>query len=39
MKLRMEINPATAEEMEKLLADFASYPPAVIAKAKAAIGN
>ena len=38
-KLRMEINPATAAEMEKLLADFASYPPEVIAKARMAIGN
>ncbi len=36
---RMETNPATAAEVEKLLADFASYPPDVIAKAKAAIGN
>jgi tripartite-type tricarboxylate transporter receptor subunit TctC len=38
-KLRMEINPATAAEVEKLLADFAAYPPDLIAKAKAAIGN
>jgi tripartite-type tricarboxylate transporter receptor subunit TctC len=38
-KLRMEINPATAAEVETLLARFASYPPGVIARAKAAIGN
>jgi tripartite-type tricarboxylate transporter receptor subunit TctC len=38
-KTRMEINPATAAEVEKLLQDFASYPPDVIAKAKTAIGN
>jgi hypothetical protein len=38
-KTRMEINPATAAEVEKLLQDFSSYPPEVIAKAKTAIAN
>jgi hypothetical protein len=35
----METIPATAMEIEKLLQDFAAYPPDVIAKAQAAIAN
>jgi tripartite-type tricarboxylate transporter receptor subunit TctC len=38
-KLRMETNPATAEEIEKLLQDYAGFPPEIIARAQAAIGN
>jgi len=33
-KAQMEILPATAGEIDKLLADFYSYPPAIIEKAK-----
>jgi tripartite-type tricarboxylate transporter receptor subunit TctC len=38
-KLRMEVNPATATEVENLLTEFAAYPSNVIAKAKSAIAN
>jgi tripartite-type tricarboxylate transporter receptor subunit TctC len=38
-KLRIETNPATAPEIEKLLQDFAGYPPEIIAKASAAMSN
>ena len=33
-KAQMEILPATAQEIDTLLAEFYSYPPAIIEKAK-----
>jgi tripartite-type tricarboxylate transporter receptor subunit TctC len=38
-KSNLDIEPATAEQVEQLLAQLADYPPSVIAKAKAAIGR
>jgi tripartite-type tricarboxylate transporter receptor subunit TctC len=38
-KVGLDIDPATADEVEKLLVHFASFPPAVFAKAKEAIGR
>jgi len=38
-KLNLDIDIATADEVERLLAGFASYPKSVIDKAKAAIGR
>jgi len=38
-KMNLDIDVATAEEVETLLREFASYPKAVIEKAKAAIGR
>ncbi len=38
-KAQMEINPASAAEIEMMLQDFAAYPPALIAKAQRAISN
>jgi tripartite-type tricarboxylate transporter receptor subunit TctC len=38
-KFNLDIDVATPDEVGRLLAEFASYPPAVIEKAKAAIGR
>jgi tripartite-type tricarboxylate transporter receptor subunit TctC len=38
-KVNLDIDPATGEEAQRLLGEFASYPKAVIDKAKAAIGR
>jgi tripartite-type tricarboxylate transporter receptor subunit TctC len=38
-KVGLDINPATADEVEKLLQHFASFPPAIFAKAREAIGR
>jgi tripartite-type tricarboxylate transporter receptor subunit TctC len=38
-KAQMEISPATAAEVDKLLAEFTSFPPSVVAKAKHAMGE
>jgi tripartite-type tricarboxylate transporter receptor subunit TctC len=38
-KTNLDIDPATGEQVEQLLAQFADYPPAVVARAKAAIGR
>jgi tripartite-type tricarboxylate transporter receptor subunit TctC len=38
-KLNLDIDVATADEVQRLLAEFANYPRAVIEKAKAAIGR
>jgi tripartite-type tricarboxylate transporter receptor subunit TctC len=38
-KVNVDIDPATGEEAQKLLAQFANYPKTVIEKAKAAIGR
>lgn len=38
-KIDLDIDPATGEQIEQLLVQFADYPPAVIARAKAAIGR
>ena len=38
-KVNLDIDVATAEQVEDLLREFASYPKAVIDKAKAAIGR
>ena len=38
-KLNLDIDIATAEEVQRLLAEFASYPKSVLDKAKAAIGR
>ncbi|MPZ38105.1 MAG: hypothetical protein GEU95_08565 [Rhizobiales bacterium] len=38
-KLNLDIDIATPDEVGRLLAEFASYPPSVIRKAKAAIGR
>lgn len=38
-KFNVDIDVATPDEVGRLLAEFASYPPAVIEKAKAAIGR
>ena len=38
-KFNLDIDIATADEVQRLLADFANYPKSVIEKAKAAIGR
>ncbi|HTK12809.1 MAG TPA: tripartite tricarboxylate transporter substrate-binding protein [Xanthobacteraceae bacterium] len=38
-KYNIDIDPATGEQAEKMLKDFANYPPAIIAKAKKIIGR
>jgi tripartite-type tricarboxylate transporter receptor subunit TctC len=38
-KVGLDIDPATADEVEKLLAHFAAFPPEVFARARAAIGR
>ncbi|HEY7298830.1 MAG TPA: hypothetical protein VH684_13060, partial [Xanthobacteraceae bacterium] len=38
-KLNLDIDIATGEEVERILAGFASYPKAIIQKARAAIGR
>jgi tripartite-type tricarboxylate transporter receptor subunit TctC len=38
-KLTIDIDPATGEEAEQLVRQFANYPPSVIEKARAAIGR
>jgi tripartite-type tricarboxylate transporter receptor subunit TctC len=38
-KVGLDINPATADEVEKLLQHFASFSPAIFAKAREAIGR
>ena len=38
-RANLDVDPATAEQVEQLLAQFADYPKAVIEKAKAAIGR
>ena len=38
-KYNIDIDPATGEQAEKMLKDFANYPPAIIAKAKEIIGR
>ena len=38
-KMKLDVDIATGEEVERILADFAAYPKAVIQKARAAIGR
>ena len=38
-KMNLDIDIATAEQVEQLLSQFANYPKTVIDKAKAAIGR
>jgi hypothetical protein len=38
-KLNLDLDYATADEVQKLLAEFASYPKPIIDKARAAIGR
>jgi tripartite-type tricarboxylate transporter receptor subunit TctC len=38
-RVGLEINPATADDVEKLLAHFATFSPEIFAKARAAIGR
>ena len=38
-KLAIDIDPATGEEAEQLVKQFADYPPGVIQKARSAIGR
>jgi hypothetical protein len=38
-KVNIDIDPVSAADVEKLLRQFADYPPTVIRKARAAIGR
>jgi hypothetical protein len=38
-KVGLDIDPATADDVQKLLRHFATFPPATFAKARAAIGG
>ena len=38
-KIGLDIDPATAEEVEQMLMRFAAYPPEVFRKAQEAIGR
>ena len=38
-KIGLEIDPATADDVQKLLEHFAKFPPALLAKARQAVGR